>query len=298
MPTLSVIESAGNKNLLARHINWSNAGTFMCKRSPVTYLLIIALFPFILWSPIVIGQTSSTTVSNQLLVAGMSAVKPHIDGVWAVGEWDDANEYRFLSVWHNVNGLGEAYVRCKYDNSSLYWLIDVPSDDGSTYTSQGKNYTGNAGIFLDLNMDGLNTNDKADPEFIMNAYPNGTTISGFFANKPSWASEISAVQKLGSSPHSSKAHRVYEVSMPLQPLLQYNKQNLADNLPAINVTLSVADSYGNGIDLIMAPSLSVLEFSGKPVPEDIEPLIPLFLALLIIGSYSHKKQTTRSDSEI
>ncbi len=159
-------------------------------------------------------------------------------------------------------GIAEAYLRCKYDNSSLYLLIDVPSDNGSAYTSEGKNYTGNLAIFLDLNMDGLSTSDKADPEFIISSIANETTVS-YSANEPSWSSQVIAAQKLGSSPHATKPHRIYEISMPLQPLLQYGEHSSPDNLPAINIELSVRDSFGNGLGLVGPPYLSELDFGCK-----------------------------------
>lgn len=86
-------------------------------------------------------------------------MKPSIDGVWQTGERNDANEYRLSSVFHNANGKGEAYVRFKHDNSTLYSLIDVPSDDGSIRPG---NYSGLASIALDTNMDGLSPSDSAD----------------------------------------------------------------------------------------------------------------------------------------
>ena len=258
-------------------------------RSFLTWLLILAVVPTASLLPNASSQTSTTISNHNSLVAGFAVVKPSIDGVWKTGEWDDANEYYFSYVYSTVYGMAQAYLRCKYDNSSLYWLIDVPSDNGSAYTSEGKNYTGNLAIFLDLNLDGLSTSDKADPEFIISSFANETAIS-YSANEPSWSSQVNAAQKLGSSPHAVKPHRIYEISMPLQPLLQYGEHSSPDNLPAINIELSVRDSFGNGLGLVGPPYLSELDFGARPVPENLEPVIPLALVVLLVGLYKHRKR--------
>jgi hypothetical protein len=258
-------------------------------RSFLKWLLILAVVSAASLLPSASSQISTTISSPRSLVVGIAVVKPSIDGVWKTGEWDDANEYYFSYVYSTVYGIAEAYLRCKYDNSSLYLLIDVPSDNGSAYTSGGMNYTGNLAIFLDLNMNGLSTSDKADPEFIIYSISNETTVS-YSANEPSWSSQVIAAQKLGSSPHAIRPHRIYEISMPLQPLLQYGEHSSPENLPAINIELSVRDSFGNGLGLVGSPYLSELDFGARPVPENLEPVIPLVLVVLLVGLYKHRKR--------
>ena len=260
-----------------------------CARSFLTWLLILAVVTAASLLPNVSSQTYTTISNPHRLVAGLAVVKPSIDGVWSTGEWNDANEYYFSYVYSTVYGMAEAYLRCKYDNSSLYLIIDVPSDNGSAYTSEGKNYTGNLAISLDLNMDGLSTSDKADPEFIISSLANETMVY-YSANEPSWSSQVIAAQKLGSSPHTTKPHRIYEISMPLQPLLQYGEHSSSDNLPAINIALSVRDSFGNGLGLVGPPYLSELDFAARPVPENLEPVIPLALVVLLVGLYKHRRK--------
>jgi len=104
-------------------------------------------------------QENIQRITSVTIVAGSAVVKPSIDGVWQTGERNDANEYRLSSVFHNANGKGEAYVRFNHDNSTLYSLIDVPSDDGSIRPG---NHSGLASIALDTNMDGLSPSDSAD----------------------------------------------------------------------------------------------------------------------------------------
>jgi hypothetical protein len=229
-------------------------------------------------------------------VAGLAIVKPTIDGVWQPGEWDDANEYRFSSVFYYVNGMGEAYVRCKHDNASLYWLIDVPSDSGATYTTGGQNYTGNAAFSFDRDMKAMNRTDPADLGFDITASGNSTLLT-FIFNKPAWYSQVNATQQLGGSPHSSKLHRVYEISMPLAPLLQYNKTAQPDNLPAVDLDLTVTDGYGNKLDVSWPPYISVLEFGAIPVPETVNPLIPLASAMLILIVCLHRKKVRDGPAE-
>ncbi len=253
----------------------------------VNRIVTLAIIVLILRLPIANAQTtSSMTLSGVRIVAGEALVKPRIDGVWQRGEWDDANEYGFSSVYYDVNGLGEAYVRCKHDNSSIYWLIDVPSDNGATYANGGQNVTGTAAFSFDRDMDGLNRIDPADLGFVITGSGNDTLLS-FIFGKPAWASQVNATQRLGISPHSSKLHRIYEISMPLEPLLQYN--NRVDNLPAVNLDLTVTDAYGNGLDLSGPPYLTILEFGALAVPESPDPLIPLELAILILVICVHRK---------
>jgi hypothetical protein len=257
------------------------------------WLLVLAVLPAAALPPDVGSQVSTTASNPHILVAGLAVVKPTIDGAWRASEWDDANEYYFSYVYSTVYGIAIAYLRCKHDDASLYWLVDVPSDSGSAYTSEGKNYTGNLAIFLDLNMDGLSTSDKADPELIISSFVNETAIS-YSANEPSWSSQIKAAQKLSSSPHESRPHRIYEISTPLQPLLQYGEHNSQDDLPAISVALSVRDSFGNGLGLVGPPYLSELDFGVRPVPESLEPIVPLALSVLLMGLYSHRRRMNRN----
>jgi hypothetical protein len=219
---------------------------------------------------------SEGTSSGVHMVGGLVVVKPSIDGLWQQGEWDDANEYRFSSIYYQVNMLGEAYVRCKHDNSSLYWLVDVPSDNGSSYNRGGQNLTGTATFSFIPSYLG----------FVITASGNSTLLTYLFGT-PTYSSQISVAQQLGVSPHSSKLHRAYEVSMPFEQLLQYN--NTIDDLPAVRLDLTVTDSYGNGLDLSGPPYISVLEFGVVPVPENIEPLIPFALAILTLVLCLHRK---------
>ena len=252
----------------------------MTKWRLVNSFLILAIIALMLRLPVANGQTISTTTSGGVhIVAGEAVVKPRIDGGWQTGEWDDANEYRFSAVYYDVNGMGEAYVRCKHDNSSLYWVIDVPSDNGAAYTKGGQNTTGTVAFSFDRDMDGLSRIDPADLGFVITASGNNTLLS-FIFNEPAWFSQVNATQHLGVSLHSSKLHRVYEVSMPLESLLTYKHR--IDSLPAVNVDLTVTDSYGNGLDLSGLPYISVLEFGVLAVPENLDPLIPLAFVILIL----------------
>ena len=237
-------------------------------------LLVLVIILLMLRLQPVNGQ--ATTSSGVHIVAGLSVVKPSIDGVWQKGEWDDANEYRFSSVYYQVNGVAEAYVRCKHDNSSLYWLIDVPSDNGSAYAKGGQNLTGTVAFGFIPSYLG----------FVVTANGNSTLLSFLFGT-PTYSSQISAAQQLGVSIHSSQLHRIYEISMPFQPLLQYSSRT--DNLPAVNLDLTVTDSYGNGLDLSGPPYISVLEFGVIPVPENIGPLIPLALTILTLAFCRHRR---------
>ncbi len=274
----------------ANHVNRACESKLMTKCRFVSCLLVLAMILLMLRLPAANSQTITTTTSSGVhVVAGVVVVKPSIDGLWQKGEWDDANEYRFSAVYYEVNGLSEAYVRCKHDNSSLYWLIDVPSDSGATYAKGGQNLTGTAAFSFDRDMDGISRIDPADFAFVITTSGNSTLLS-FLYNTPTWSSQVNVAQQLGVSPHSGKSHRVYEISMPFESLLQYNNRAMPDNLPAVNVDLTVTDAYGNGLDVSGPPYLSVLEFGVMPVPENIEPLIPLVLAILTLAFCLHRKE--------
>lgn len=267
----------------------------MNERNIVAYILVLTIIPLTLQLPNVASQASSTTTSK-VLVAGMAVVKPSIDGVWQVGEWNDANEYKLPFYYGNANGKGEAYFRIKYDNASLYWLIDVPSDNGSVPVVNGQKTTTAALIRLDLNIDGYSSNDPAD-SFLAISTNYATNDFAWFFGKPSWSSQVNATQELGLSTHSSQPHRIYEISMPLTPLFHYGKRGI-DNLPAINVDVLVSDSYGNLLDLLPESGstslIMQLELGMKPVAENIQPIIPIVLAVLVIGFYSRRKNRAQA----
>jgi hypothetical protein len=145
-------------------------------------------------------------------------------------------------------------------------------------------------------MDGLNQIDPADLGFDITAIGNKTLLS-FIFNEPAWSSQVNVTQQLGGSPHSNNSHKVYEISMPLGPLLQYNKNAQSDNLPAVNLDLTVTDSYGNRMDLSGPPYLSVLEIGVMPVPEGIDPLLPLAPVMLILIIWVHRKDVRDGSAE-
>jgi hypothetical protein len=234
-----------------------------------------------------VNSQANRTLSGVHVVVGVATVKPTIDGVWGRGEWDDANEYRFSTIYYEVNGFSDAYIRCKHDSTLLYCLIDVPSDNGTAYVRGGQKSTGQLAWGFARDINGSGRIDPADFGFAISPSGNRTLLT-FLYNKPAYSSQINVAQQLGVSPHSSKSHRVYEISMPFESLIQYN--DLAANLPAVYVDLTVTDSYGNGLALSGSPYLSVLEFGGMPVPENIEPLIPLALALLTLVFCLHRKE--------
>jgi hypothetical protein len=237
----------------------------MVMRASVLVVLILATVPLIFWSPIVNGQASPITSSNSILIASLASVKPRIDGFWRTGEWNGTDEYRLSSPSHDVNGKGEVYARFKYDESLLYTLVDVPSDDGSILPT---NQSGQLYFALDLNMNGLTTDRLSDVDVLVNTYYNVTTnVSGCLFSEPSWFSEINATQRLGVSPHSGKPHRIYEISLPLQKVFQYGLLSYPENQPAIYVYINVSDSHGNDLMLLPSRQLSKLEL---PIPVTVE----------------------------
>jgi hypothetical protein len=146
---------------------------------------------------------------------------------------------------------------------------------------------------LDLNNDGSSPPGGDDLVIFIYRSPtsqNETLVEGL--QLPSWSPKINATQTVTTSPHSASPHRLYEVAMPLQPLLGY-RQVGANGLPIIGADFAVADSYGNGLDLSSGGyggvAYPVLEFGTQPVPENIEPLVPLALAVLLIGFFRSRR---------
>jgi hypothetical protein len=82
--------------------------------------------------------------------------------------------------------------------------------------------------------------------------------------------------------------------MPFKPLLEYN--NKTGTQPAISFDMTVTDSSGNGLDLSGPPYISVLEFGPVPVPENIEPMMPLALTILTLPFLLTRKKRREIES--
>jgi hypothetical protein len=255
---------------------------------PVTSRILLLLVICLLAStPAGQGQTSTTTSSGNALTVGLSRVKPTIDGVWGYGEWSDANEARLAYYFKQVNHLGQAYLRLKYDKNNLYLLFDVTSDNGTTSPPRVQFIL----ISFDTNNDGFSANDTTN-DFFMTFSVNGTRLNlNWFGTRPSYVGEILGAQHVGFSPHLTPPHRVYEVSIPTSLVLR-------ENLTAIGFNACADDSYGNILCISdpNSPFQVELTFASIAVPENITLLLPLLVTLGILSLFGNERKRKASSA--
>ncbi len=109
------------------------------------------------------------------ILAGVAAKIPTIDGIWHVGEWDDAVQYQSAGAaypnawWHGTF----FFVRFKHDATFLYVLVDAVSDDGSTNS-------GGLDLKLDLNLKGYDSQEGVHiDDYLLsvdNSWPDSTNF--------------------------------------------------------------------------------------------------------------------------
>jgi hypothetical protein len=224
-------------------------------------------------------------------------VKPDIDGVWQLNEWNDANELQ-LSPCN-----GEAYMSLKHDKSSLFGIVDVVSDNGSTWMECSKGpYDGVAIFTFDADNDGTAVFTQGGRTYEVGfnqLWPNITFVSD---SALSFKSRISVAVMLGPSPHNSTNHRIYEFSIPLQPLTSYAPLENGTSVIGFNLLVQ----YNKGNDAIcnitnatLGPgkgpaSLAELYFGLIVVPENIDLIMPLMFALMVLSISKRKVVTPRS----
>lgn len=184
-------------------------------------------------------------------VVGYQSKAPTIDGVWGDGEWDDANELTIANVSNKVNDkIGNAYFRAKHDDKLLNWIAAAPFDDGTVIAPYPKDQT-TINFNIDGNDDGLDVKDPNDTTFWARV-ENGQASLGYLTTNSyllADPSQIKIVENIGTSPHSDKPHRIWEGSLPLEPMIRNSPKTQDDSSPLINVQIGVGDTYGNYITL-------------------------------------------------
>lgn len=191
-----------------------------------------------------------------------------------------------------VDPAGEAYIRLKHDNATFYGLIDVVSDNGSTWKEAGKSTccAGSVILFFDGNNDGsLSLGDKSDYTIGVTTF-GGTNLTNF-SNAGDFISQISVQSTLSQSPHSNRSHRIYELSIPMQPLVK--KATVTQEGFVVGFAISVQDSYKNLLALMPTSQLTKLQLGESVVPENIDFLIPLLLVLAFM-SLNRKRGLSKS----
>jgi hypothetical protein len=138
-----------------------------------------------------------------------SGIAVTIDGKWGSGEWDEGAELP-LKTWSGYK-TGEGFVMIKYDESYFYAIVDFMS----VSTASGSD---GAGITLDTKNDGGNKAKSDDYRFDVDYKGQGSmaqgTGTGFEWGLPLPAGVL-VDASIGSSPHSSKNHPIYEFRIPL-----------------------------------------------------------------------------------
>ena len=248
------------------------------------YGLILFLFALFAVQIAHLSPAVAQSASPVTYTVGWAVVKPSIDGVVEPGEWNYSNELQITQTPPSggVTCNGGAYLRLTHDNSSLYGLVDVVADDGSKWSVGNRTYTGSIAFLFDGNNDGFQTEPE---DYIVGFSPGYTTASVWSKSFSNFTSQVVAKVVLGPSPHYRTAHRIYEFSIPLQPLIMYASSSNHE----IGFDLVVAYPPNGECDLMGSSGLPAkLVFDPTAVPEHIDLVIPLMLILVCISFRKRK----------
>jgi hypothetical protein len=227
-------------------------------------------------------------------VVGTTGAPPNIDGHWGSNEWNTAIEIVVNKT--SSPTIRAAYLRLEHDDKWLYFIYDAPFDNvAGPFTSKNTPWIW---FTFDGNADGYLKTDPNDLIVVARTYGNGTVtfafllgdFDGYLYNA---RSQISVTENLGTSPNSNVNHRIWEGRVPLGPLT-LNSPKMPDGSPVIGFYTIVDDSAGHSVSLLPPSSKDPatvvrLKIAPHPVPENIEPLIPLSIAIFVVGFYSHRK---------
>jgi hypothetical protein len=257
------------------------------------------MMAFLMLSLIIIqvrGQTASE------ITVGTPTIMPRIDGRWEQGEWDNAIEYTLtVTVGSPTSVKTPAYIRMVHDSHNLFGIIDVPTDNGSTYVNANGNRAWGAallsfyyGAILNpynqtqlFTFFALNTNQTG----IANVSVYCLCVHGVDANMIS--SDAYAATTLSVTPHSSSKHRVWEFSLPIYP---YVITTMLDTNPTISFDVTVIDSSGNQISLVNGSTQhATLIFVSTSVPEMLsgQMILPVSLITPLILLFAYRRKRPR-----
>jgi hypothetical protein len=222
---------------------------------------------------------------------------PSIDGVWQPGEWTNGVE---LTIAHtNVSSIQPAYLRLIHDESWLYFIYDVPFD--VTQPSNQVSQLPFIVLVLDGRANGFNPSDPNDAEIVSEVTSTGETAVNYVGfNNPNYHSylgqvikNVTIVQKLGTSPHSSIPHRIWEGKIPLQPIIMNSPKDPSDLSPIIGFNTEVQDALGNWVQLeplTQTYSVTLLKIAPYPVPENVNLITSMLFVIAILGIYAIKRK--------
>jgi hypothetical protein len=239
--------------------------------------------------PRVFAQTTEIDV-------GPAAVIPVVDGVWSVSEWE--NDTSQESLAHSYFGKGQcvADLRLKHTytgnnspDARLYGLLDVITDNGSKWFDQsfGTYRYGEVTMSIDSGNDGDMNGSDDYVVYLHTSDGQTVVIDGLGQHVNDVTTSSIAATKIGTSPNSSTNHRIWEFSLPLAPILKYARNQ--NGLTTIGFNVYATDSNGNGSALY--DRLGPITITLLPVPEGIEPLIPVGIAALLLRAYSKRRNS-------
>lgn len=232
------------------------------------------------------AQTTSTATPT--VIVGQASLVPTIDGQWQQGEWDNVMEYQLNVGSQNLNGHAHPYVRFTHDDSNIYGLVDVPSDDGHFYVDN----TGNdnwGSVWLQFsNEESFFSSGTVTVYMTTNQTQRATVSASFFSfstfNFTEIPKTVSAAFALIPTVHSSVKHRVWEFSSQLRRYV--TNSSLSEDTAGLFFSITVQDSLGNKMYLLGANQYARIDFTATPVPETTSALMMLpfamFLPLLLL----------------
>jgi hypothetical protein len=256
----------------------------MNSKSP-SVILILTILVVALSALPARGQTATE------FTVGTTTTTPSIDGQWQKGEWDNAIEYK-LVIGLQRPVTNPAFIRMVHDNSNLYGIIDVPSDNGTTYQlMNGDTIFGLASLMFYY---GAVLNPKNQTQaytYVQLAVNRTQVIVGVICNALCDPDSISAHSRgaasLSGTIHLNTKHRVWEFLIPMYPFIV--KSPLNSN-PKIGFDVMVSDSSGNNL-----AQHASLTFASTPVPEIIsgQVILPVALVTPLILLFQYRRKRAR-----
>jgi hypothetical protein len=227
------------------------------------------------------------------IAVGTTKIKPTIDGQWQQGEWDNAIEYKF------AKGLprpptNPAFIRMTHDSSNLYGIIDVPSDNGTTFQLMNGNAIFGLSYVIFYSGTVLNPTDKSQIHTYVQLAVNRTHVSvavdcNGLCDVESIIANSQGATSLSGTIHSSTKHRVWEFSIPVYVV----KPSLSSN-SKIGFEVIVSDSAGNLLYLVDLAQHADLSFVGTPVPELTgEIILPVMLITPVILLFGYHRRRAK-----
>jgi hypothetical protein len=181
-------------------------------------------------------------------------------------------------------------IRLLHDSIALYGLIDVPSDNGGSYTdSMGHvNYGSVTLTFANL----ANTTHPYTWVSLQSDYKQTATLGVVCQCSPHQAAitrtHARAASSLTSTNSSSAPHRIWEFSLQMSPGI--TSTPLTSNSTNLGFNAQVTDSAGNQISLVNSNDLAQLSFSVIPLPEMTGVAIVLSFTMLVSLLIIHRRE--------